>query len=373
MVAGEASGDVHGADLISRLRHLAPGASIRFFGGDLMARAAGHGPIVHMRSLNYMGFWQVITHSRRILGHLRRAKAEVDDWRPDVLVLIDYPGFNLKLARYAHARGVTVYYYIPPKVWAWKEWRIRQLRRYVDRIFSILPFETEYYRSHGMEVDYVGNPSVIEVDRALARDSGERSERLVALVPGSRESEVRHNLPVMLEVARAHPEWEYAVAAAPSLPDEVYRRYLGAGAPVTLHRGRTLELMARARAALVTSGTATLECALASTPQVAMYRGNASPLTYHIMRRLLHISFVTLPNLIAGRHVIPELLLHRCTSQAAWQALEPLLNHSSCEYAEQMQGYADIRRLLTDANPAATVARYIASTQSEASTRQPLG
>lgn len=362
-IAGEASGDIHAAGLIEAVRKLDPQAEIRFFGGDAMAAAAGSRPVVHYSQMAYMGFSQVISHLPDIKRNLRTAFHAIDTMRPDAVVLIDYPGFNLRVAAHARSRNVKTYYYIPPKVWAWKEHRVKAIRRDIDRVFSILPFETAFYRRHGMEVEYAGNPSVIEIDRFLSQspapdpviDDPADARPLLALVPGSRESEVRNNLAVMTEVARRHPECRAVVAAAPSLPESLYRSLT----QLPVVRDKTFDIMRRAHAALVTSGTATLECALIGTPQIACYRGNGSRLTYAIMSRWLKIPFVTLPNLIADREVIPEMLMHHCNPDEVDSRLAPLLVPDSPERTAQLQGYAEIRRRLGTANPAVTAARTI--------------
>lgn len=362
LIAGEASGDLHAAGLIRAIRQLDPKADITFMGGDLMAAEAGRAPEVHYRSMAYMGFAQVIRHLPDVRRNIAEARRIVSTQRPDAVILIDYPGFNLRIAAYTHRLGIRTYYYIPPKVWAWKEHRIKDMRRDIDRIFAILPFEPEYYRSKGMEVEYVGNPSVVEVDRRLAQppkpiEGVEPEHPVIALVPGSRVSEIRSNLPVMAEVARRiGGAYSYVVAGAPAVDPEIYNRI----APgLTVATDSTFELMRAARAALVTSGTATLECALCGTPQVACYRGNGSRLTYAIMSRWLKIPYVTLPNLIAGRQVIPEMLMHQCNADAVESQLRPLLAEGSAARTAQLDGYAEIRRRLGSADPAVTAASII--------------
>ncbi|MEZ3557930.1 MAG: lipid-A-disaccharide synthase, partial [Duncaniella sp.] len=275
--AGEASGDVHAAQVIRELRRLDGSAEIAFLGGDEMAAAAGRDPLIHYRRMAYMGFIDVARHLPEVLGNLAEAKRAIAAMRPDALVLVDYPGFNLKLAEYAHGLGIPVHYYIAPKLWAWKEYRIKKLRRYVDRLYSILPFEPQWFGERGVRAEYVGNPSVEEVEQALAamppaeefmKTHGLDTRPVLALVPGSRMGEIKSNLPVMDAVARRHPEMQAVVAGAPSIDVEVYRGFTDY--PV-IH-ATTLRLMSYARAALVTSGTASLESALAGAPQVVCYR-----------------------------------------------------------------------------------------------------
>ena len=382
--AGEASGDVHAAQVIRELRQLDPEAEITFLGGDDMAAAAGHEPLIHYRNMAYMGFIDVARHLPQVLGNLSAAKRAIRDTRPDVVILIDYPGFNLKLAEYAHGLGIPVHYYIAPKLWAWKEYRIGKLRRYVDRLYSILPFEPEWFGERGVKAEYVGNPSVEEVDRAIAAlpsDADFRSahgldERpILALVPGSRMGEIKSNLPVMDAVARRHPEMQTVVAGAPSIDTGVYRQFTDY--PV-IHAS-TLQLMSYARAALVTSGTASLESALAGAPQVVCYRAVGWKWAHDLFMHILKIPYCSLPNLITGRidrkareevnreairtgvrgWIIPEMLVHNCTPDNVDAQLTPLLGDTG-ERTAQLDGYADVRRRLSTTTSAArNVARNI--------------
>ncbi|MDE6083172.1 MAG: lipid-A-disaccharide synthase [Muribaculaceae bacterium] len=369
IVAGEASGDLHASQVIQRLRELDKEAEFRFFGGDLMARVARKNPDVHYSELNVMGFSSVIRRLPKIMRHLRHAVSILKDFRPDVLLLVDYPGFNMRLARIASKMGIRVDYYISPKVWAWKEYRVRSIRRYVNHLYTILPFETPFYRERGFEVEYVGNPSVAEIDYALGHlppkkhfveRQGISDERpIIALLPGSRISEIRSNLPVMIEAARRYPEYQYVVAAAPSVSEKFYRQIAqDQGLPLVF--GSTHTLLKYSRAALVTSGTATLETALIGTPQIVCYRSNGSRLTYNIMKRLLKVKYVALPNLIVGNGIVPELLLHQCTPERIRCELTSILENSP-QRAWQLGGYKNMRRRLGTSNAANTVAEKIIS------------
>lgn len=375
--AGEASGDLHGADLVGALAKEAPGARITFLGGDLMAREAGHAPLVHYSEMAYMGFAEVLRHLPSITRILRRAREEITSTRPDALILVDYPSFNLKLARHAKSMGIPVFFYISPKVWAWKEWRVKEMRRYCDKILSILPFEVSYFRGKGLDVEYVGNPSVAEVGRKL-RQIPTRGEfnllhgldpnrPLLALVPGSRKGEIKDNLPVMVEAALRFPRLQPVVAAAPSVPLEFYRSLAIPGLPhMPVVTGATFELMAMSTAALVTSGTATLECALLGTPQVACYRSSGSRLFYNLMSHVLKCPHVTLPNLIANgldgeryaNEVIPELLMHHCNPGEVSQALAGILPGQPGR-EKMLQGYDRMRSRLSQADAPARAARII--------------
>lgn len=359
--AGEASGDLHAAALIDALKSVDGGARFSFLGGDRMSAAAGCKPLVHIRDMAYMGFSEVLRHLPDIRANLRVAidavRSAVE--RPDAVILIDYPSFNLKIAREAHRLGTPVFYYIPPKVWAWKEWRVRSIRRYCTEVFCILPFEKQFYEKHGMNVTYVGNPSVEEVDAALPQLVPVITDMpMLALVPGSRVGEIRNNLPVMTAVASMFAgSLTPVIAGAPGIPLGLYESI----APdVPVYYDSSLELMSSACAALVTSGTATLECALVGTPQVACYRANGSHLSYSIMRTILSIPYVTLPNLIMGEEIIPEMLLHMCTPERVAAELAEIMPGTAGRDAIE-RGYALMRTRLGNATPALTTARAIVS------------
>lgn len=368
LIAGEASGDLHASNLISSLQKLDPKAEFRFFGGDLMAKAARVLPEIHYENMNVMGFSEVIRKLPRILRNLSAAKRLVREFRPDVLILVDYPSFNLKVAKYAHGLGVKVDYFISPKVWAWKELRVKQIKKYVDNLYSILPFEVPFFQKHGYNVTYVGNPSVQEIDYALGhlpprKHFVERQglinpeKPIIALLPGSRRGEIRNNLPLMIEAARRFPDYDYIVAAAPAVPEKFYRE-VAQDPGLQLVFGSTPTLLKYSRAAIVTSGTATLETALIGTPQVVCYRGNGSKLTYKLMEKVLKVKFVSLPNLIVGNSVVPELLLYQCTPATIARELGPLLQNSP-KREWQISGYKNMRRRLGNSVASDYVAELI--------------
>lgn len=355
LIAGEASGDLHASRLISEIRRLDAKAEFCFIGGDLMAKAAATEPTLHYRELNVMGFSEVIRRLPSIFSTLKKAKSLLAHFRPDTLILVDYPSFNLRMAKAAQKMGIRTDWYISPKVWAWKAWRIKQIRKYVNSMYSILPFEPEFYHKHGFDrVTYVGNPSVEETDYALGhipplrhfieRNGLEEDRPIIALLPGSRKGEIRCNLPVMMEAVKKFPDHQIVVGAAPSIPEKFYREIaLDPGLNVVF--GATSTLLKYSVAAIVTSGTATLETALIGTPQVVCYRSNGSRLTYKIMRKLVKVNYVSLPNLIVSNEIVPELLLHDCTSQNISRELSPLLQNSP-RREWQLQGYRLMRRKL---------------------------
>ncbi len=363
--AGEASGDLHASRLMAALKLIDRSASFSFLGGDLMAEAAGSAPLIHYRQMAYMGFSEVARHLPQVLGNLNTARRAITDLRPDALVLIDYPSFNLKLARHAAGMGIPVYYYISPKVWAWKEHRVKQIKRYVRRVYSILPFEVDFYKSrHGYDVSYVGNPSLEEVDRKLAEPS-DRSRFLaangiaddlpvLAIVPGSRRGEIRANLPIMAEVARQFPGFRPVLAAAPGIEPGFYDAF----GPMARVGGDTFTLMRHAAAALVTSGTATLEAALIGVPQVVCYRSNGSRWAYELFKRILKIPYVSLPNLIAGREIVDEALLHLCTPDNVGRELAAVIPGGP-RHDRQLSDYADMRQRLGTSSAADTTARLL--------------
>lgn len=370
IIAGEASGDIHGSQLVASIKKADEKAEFRFLGGDMMAQEAGHAPIIHYRDMAFMGFVEVLKHLGSIMGFMRTVKAEISANRPDALILIDYPSFNLRVAEYAHSIGIPVFYFISPKVWAWKEFRIKQIKKCVDHMFSILPFEVSFYKKHNYAVQYVGNPTVKEIAEAsltfrscnefLAANGCSVGKPIIALVPGSRVKEIKDNLPSMVAAASRHPDYTAIIAGAPGIDHSLYAHVLGDyDMPVVY--GQTFELTHHAHAALVTSGTATLETALLHTPQVACYRMNGSKLIYNFYRRLIHGRFVTLPNLIADKPVIPELLLHHCTPHAIDGILSQLLDDGSALRASMLAGYDEMARMLGDNDCTATAAAQIVS------------
>ena len=357
MIAGEASGDMHAAQLMKAIRRYDAKAQFVFFGGDNMAEAAGREPVVHIS--------EVVRNLGKIRHNLQLAKTLLRKVNPDCLILVDYPSFNLKVADAAKSAGIKVFYYISPKVWAWKEWRVRTLKRVVDRMFVILPFEKGWYRdAHQWDVTYVGNPTVAEIDDAMAaapdfqdfvKAYGLRDKPILALLPGSRRGEIKNNLPVMLQASRRFVQYQAVIAGAPGIDEDFYREYTAL--PV-IYDDR-MALLHNSRAAMVTSGTATLECAIAGVPQVACYRSNGRKVAYDIMKKVLSVPYVTLPNLIAGREVIPELLLHMCTPDAVGEALSPLMSLTGARRQAMLDDYAEVRKALGEEDAADNAARHM--------------
>lgn len=349
LIAGEASGDLHASHLVRALRQLHPDASFHGVGGDLMA-AEGVRLVYHYRQLAYMGWWPVLRHLPTILRGMKRCQQEILHVQPTAVVLVDYPGFNLRMARFLRTHTqIPVYYYIAPKLWAWKEHRIKALRRDVDRVLSILPFEVEYFRQrHQYEVTYVGNPTVDEVAQFQAQHASNNTEggqRVIALLPGSRRQEIRANLPRMIEAALPYAtQYPLVVAGAPGIDDDFYRTWTE-GRNVQLVRDKTYELLSESVAALVTSGTATLETALFDVPQVVCYHMRFGWAVRILRRILLRVQHVSLVNLIVGSSLVPELIGGDMTVERVRHHLSRILP-SGADRATQLDGYRELRRRL---------------------------
>ena len=317
LIVGEASGDLHASNLMKAIKSVDSSAEFRFFGGDLMS-AVGGTCVKHYRELAYMGFIPVLLHLRTIFSNMSLCKRDIVAWNPDVLILVDYPGFNLSIAEYIHKNTqIPVYYYISPKIWAWKEYRIKNIKRDVDELFSILPFEIDFFeKKHDYRINYIGNPCVDAVDAFLRNAPEERGafiERngladkpVVALLAGSRKQEIKANLPMMLEAVKHYPGYQPVIAGAPGIDKEFYKPYLDAGARIVF--GETYNILNNAHAALVTSGTATLETGIFRVPQVVCYATPMARLYSWLKKRFLKVKFVSLVNLVAGREVVRELV-----------------------------------------------------------------
>ena len=322
LIVGEASGDLHASNLMKSIKAIDADAEFRFFGGDLMS-AVGGTRVKHYRELAYMGFIPVLMHLRTIFANMRLCKKDVEEWAPDALILVDYPGFNLSVAEYIHTHTkIPVYYYISPKIWAWKERRIKNIKRDVDELFSILPFEIDFFeKKHDYRINYVGNPCVDAVDgfkrnRALSRaafleKNGLVDKPIIALLAGSRKQEIKANLPMMLQAVKHYPAYQAVLTGAPGIDKEFYEPYLDAGVNVVY--GQTYDLLNNSHAALVTSGTATLETALFNVPQVVCYAMPMGRLYSWLKKHFLKVKYISLVNLVAGREVVRELVAAEMT------------------------------------------------------------
>jgi len=344
IIAGEASGDLHASNLMKGLRKQDAEAEFRCWGGDLMQDAGGV-LVKHYRDLAFMGFAEVLLNLRTILRNLRFCRTDIQQYKPDVLILVDYPGFNLRMAKWAAEQGIRVFYYISPQVWAWKRSRVHKIKKYVERMYVILPFEKEFYAAYDYEVDFVGHPLLDAIkpaadnDELLRKELGISDDPLIAVLPGSRKQEIRKMLPLMLEMAKQFPDYQFVVAGAPSIPAEVYAE-TKANDRIRLLKGKTHDILRIADAAMVTSGTATLETALFRVPEVVCYKGGW--LSYQIAKRLVkHIKYISLVNLIMDREVVKELIQGDFNSRLLSDELTRLTANE--EYRNKM--YADLDTL----------------------------
>lgn len=355
LIVGEASGDLHASHLMSALKTEDPQVDFRFFGGDLMA-AVGGTMVKHYKELAYMGFIPVLLHLRTIFANMKRCKEDIVAWNPDVVILVDYPGFNLNIAKFVHAQTrIPVYYFISPKIWAWKEYRIKNIKRDVDELFSILPFEVEFFEDkHQYPIHYVGNPTMDEVTayqeanpknfQEFITDNNLEDKPIIALLAGSRKQEIKDNLPDMLKAVSAFPNYQIVLAGAPSISPEYYKQYIGQ-AKVKIVFEQTYRLLQHAEVALVTSGTATLETALFRVPQVVCYHTPIGKVISFLRRHILKVKYISLVNLIADREVVKELVADTMAVGNMQQELKNILEDS--EYRRTMlAGYTYVAERL---------------------------
>jgi len=350
LIAGEASGDLHGSMLIKGIRQQDPGAEFRFWGGDLMAAEAG-APVKHYRELAFMGFVEVLMNIFKVLGNIRFCKKDIAQWNPDVVILIDYPGFNFRIAKFAHNSGLKVFYYIAPKVWAWKESRVKRIQRDVDKLFVIFPFETAYFKRFQIDAFYTGNPLIDSVATKMAAlpslaefkaEHGLDERPILTLLSGSRRQEISKCLPTMAQLAERFPDFQVVVAGAPSLTLADYNETVGA-LPIKIVFGKTYELLAFAKAAAVVSGTATLEAALIGTPQVVCYQ--ASRISYYIAKQFIKVRYISLVNLIMDKPVVKELIQDDFTIDKIAQELNDLL-YDGAARSIMLGEYQQLRTML---------------------------
>lgn len=359
LIAGERSGDLHAANLITALKREDPQATFRAWGGDAM-QAAGADLVRHYRELAFMGFWEVFKNLRTLSRFINQCQADLLAHRPDVVILVDYAGFNMRIAKFAKARGIRVFYYISPKVWAWNQKRAYKIKALVDRMFVIFPFEQDFYRQYDYPVDYVGNP-LLDAIAAFSPDPGFRQTHrlddrpIIALLPGSRRQEVEKMLDVMLTVKGHFPGYQFVVAAVTNLPAAFYEG-LAAQYGIAVVYDKSYDLLAQATAALVTSGTATLETALFRVPQVVCYR--LSQISYQITKRLIRVKYISLVNLIAEREVVPELIQDALNPERLHQELAAIVPGGAARET-QLAGYREIAQKMGTAGASATAARLM--------------
>lgn len=360
LVAGEASGDLHGANLIKALIAEDNEAEFRYFGGDLMKQEGGT-LVKHYADMAFMGFTEVVFNLRTIMGNMKACKRDIKAYAPDVLILIDFPGFNLRIAEFAKAEGLRVCYYISPKIWAWNQKRVLKIKRVVDKMFCILPFEVDFYRGWGMDVDYVGNPlldakAAYKANPEFCSSNGLDPDRVIALLPGSRKQEIERLLPVMLAVTTQFPEHQFVIAGAPSFSPSYYEQFIRTK-NVKLVFGQTYDLLQVAHAAIVASGTATLETALFKVPQVVVYKGGA--ISIAIARMVIKIKFISLVNLIMDKQVVPELIQNECNEATVSHHLSSLIEGP--DRIEMLCGYNDLAERMGEPGASARTAKLIMS------------
>lgn len=356
IIAGEASGDLHGSNLIKAIHQQDTSASIRCWGGDRM-EAAGATLVKHYRFLAFMGFVEVIKHLGEIFKNIDFCKKDITEFKPDVLVLIDYPGFNMRIAEWAKKQGIRIVYYISPQVWAWKENRVKKIKRDVDKMLVILPFEVDFYKTWNYDVTYVGHP-LIEVVSHEKNDVPVvpiSDKPIIALLPGSREQEIRVKLPIMLQMVKHFPGYVFAIAQAPSLSDSLFEEIMG-DTKAILVKGNTYNLLKQATAGLITSGTATLETALFGLPQVVCYKGN--PVSFWLATKLVKVKYISLVNLIMDKLVVTELIQHDLTEDKLKAALTRLLQDEAYK-KELKKDYATLWHKLGSSHASNNAAREI--------------
>ena len=350
IISGEASGDLHGANLIKEIFKLDSTANIRFWGGDLMHEQGGT-LVKHYKDLAFMGFLEVILNLRTIIRNMKFCKQDILNFNPDVIIFIDYPGFNLRIAEFAKNHNFKTFYYISPQIWAWKEARIKSIKKFIDKMFVILPFEKDYYKKHNFNVDFVGHPllDAIESDyntefttKKFITDNKLYNKPIISLLPGSRTQEIKAKLPIMLSIVKYYPNYQFVIAGAPSLNKEYYKKFI-TEKNVKIVYNKTYDLLKSSDAALVTSGTATLETALFEVPEVVCYK--SSEISYQIAKRVVNIKYISLVNLIMDKEIVKELIQHDLTEQNLRTELNKILTEG--EYLNNLrENYKDLKQKL---------------------------
>ena len=353
IIAGEASGDLHASNLLKEIRKNDPQAEFRGFGGDLM-QAEGTHLVRHYRDLAFMGFIEVIANLRTILKNIDACKADIETWKPDALILVDYPGFNLRMAPFAKEKGIPVFYYISPQIWAWKQSRVHKIALNTDKVFCILPFEKQFYKGFGYDVEFVGHPLLDALDQPSQQlKLNADGRKIIAVLPGSRKQEIRTMLPEMMKVVREFPDYRFVIAGAPSQPESFYKEILG-DSGIEIVFGQTYPLLKSSYAAVVTSGTATLETALHDVPEVVCYKG--STISYHIAKRLVKVKYISLVNLIMDKEIVRELIQDEMNSRLITEELRKLLGS---ERERILSQYSELKTKLGGTGASARTADHI--------------
>lgn len=326
LIAGEASGDLHGANLMRAIAKRDTGAVFRFWGGDKMKAIPNSEQVEHYKNTAFMGFVEVLRHLPQIFGFIKKCKKDIVSHKPDVVIFIDYPGFNMRIAKFAKLAGYKTIYYISPQVWAWKENRVKKIKKYIDKMLVILPFEKKFYAKWKYPVEYVGHPLLDELSKQEYEVEKSDNQAIIALLPGSRVQEIKMILPIFLEVVHQFPAYQFVLAGLPHIDSEIYHQIIG-DANVRLVKNETYSLLSKSQAALVASGTATLECALFKVPMLVGYKANF--LSYHIGKHLIKVPFIALVNLIAGRKIVPELIQDDLNAETLEKELKIILSEEA--------------------------------------------
>ena len=363
VITGEASGDLHAANMISALLKHKSDVNIRFWGGDKMIEVTGKKPVKHIKDLAFMGFLEVVMNLRTILGNISFCKKDIEEFQPDVLVLVDYPGFNLRIAEWAKAKGIKIFYYISPQIWAWKQNRVHKIKKVVDHMAVILPFEKAFYKRFDCDVEYVGHPLLDEISKHNFEKSTNFEERhklddrpILAILPGSRKQEVKKKLPIMLAAVKDITSHQIVIAGAPTLSPEFYKEF---NSDVKIIENETYELLSKSDLAIVTSGTATLETALYKVPQVVCYK--SSQVSYSIAKRLIKVKYISLVNLIMDKEVVLELIQNECNSKRIRTEIE-LIRDDADHRKKLLNNYDELEKLLGSGGASEKVAQSLINT-----------
>lgn len=344
LIAGEASGDLHGSNLITSIKSIDSEAKFQFWGGDLMKKAASEEPVKHISELAFMGFWEVFINIKAVINNFKICKKQIENFAPDAVIMIDYPGFNLHIAPFVKKLDIKTFYYISPKVWAWKQKRVFKIKKYIDKLYTILPFETEFYQKYNYQVNYVGNPLMDEIqnfkDNYDSNANNNNKEPIIALLPGSRDQEIKKMLPTMMNVAKQFINYKIIVAGAPNYDRTYYEQVIG-NTEFEIRFGETYSILSSAEAAIVTSGTATLETALLNVPQLVCYMAN--PISYFIAKNLVKIKFISLVNLILDKEAVKELIQDDFNEKMVIDELQKILK-GGAKRTKILEDYKDLQQ-----------------------------
>ncbi|MBK7173569.1 MAG: lipid-A-disaccharide synthase [Bacteroidales bacterium] len=359
VIAGEASGDLHGSRLIREIKLLDPSAEFRCWGGDRMQQAGGT-IVKHYKDLAFMGFLEVLLNLRTILKNIKFCKSDIDTWKPDTVLLVDYPGFNMRIAKYAHDKGIRIVYYISPQVWAWRQSRIHNIHKRTDLAFVVLPFEKDFHAKFGYHVEFVGHPLLDTInefipDPSFIKEYGLEGKPVIAVVPGSRKQEISRILPIMLSIIPEFKEYQFVIAGVNSLGEGFYKKFTR-DLPIKVITGKTYDLLHFSKAAIVTSGTATLETGLIGTPQVVCYR--MSFITALLAWMLVKVEFISLVNLVLGKQAVKELIQYRFTKSALSKELHSILQDEN-KYSQMKSDYKEMKTKLGENGASAKAAKLI--------------